>query len=399
MATRERVSRSSPFQFVGLDYLGPIYVKGESEMKKVWVCLFTCLTVRAVHLEWVTDLTAVQFLSCMRRFVSRRGKPDLIISDNAPQFKLVNTALNKQWRQMFIDREVLNYVAMEGIKWSYTTALAPWQGGFYERLVGMVKRSLRKAVGRKHFTLEQLVTLLVEIEAVLNSRPLTYVYEDFESGFILTPAHFLVINRKLGLSTGNDDDYHQDDDFQPGKDSTAKLLESWRKGQIYLDLFWKVWRDEYLLSLREKLPIYHKSSTEIQRVPKEGDIVLVKDDNLPRSSWKLGRILHLVHGQDEKVRSAKILLPGHTVVSRAINCLYTLELPTCKEEQKISAEHCNDLKIPHEDMSEETSGKQDNNQNIDKKQRKASQIARQAIFKSLNDNGAILFLSPGNVME
>ena len=106
--------------------------------------------------------------------MSRRGKPDSVISDNAPQFKLVNTTLNQQWRQMLTDREVLNYMAIEGIKWSYTTALAPWQGGFYERLVGMTKRSLRKAVGRKSFTLEQLITLLAEVEAVLNSRPLTY---------------------------------------------------------------------------------------------------------------------------------------------------------------------------------------------------------------------------------
>jgi len=74
----------------------------------VWVCLFTCLTVRAVNLEWVTDLTAIQFLNCMRRFVSCRCKPDLIISVNAPQFKLVNTALDKQWRQMSIDKDVLN---------------------------------------------------------------------------------------------------------------------------------------------------------------------------------------------------------------------------------------------------------------------------------------------------
>jgi len=68
----------------------------------------------------------------MRRFVSHRGKPDLIISDNATQFKLVNTALDKQWRKMFIDKYVLNYVVMEGIKWSYTTALAPcFMKGFW----------------------------------------------------------------------------------------------------------------------------------------------------------------------------------------------------------------------------------------------------------------------------
>ena len=78
------MSCSDPFQFVGLDYLGPINVREGSELKKMWVCLFTCLTVRAIHLEWVTDLTAVQSLSCLRRFASRHGRPELIISDNAP---------------------------------------------------------------------------------------------------------------------------------------------------------------------------------------------------------------------------------------------------------------------------------------------------------------------------
>ena len=109
--------------------------------------MFTCLTVRAIHLEWVTGLTGTQFFSCIRRFVSQRGKPDSIISDNAPQFK---TVLSKQWRDVFVDKKILSYVAAEGIKWSFTTALAPWQGIFYKRLVGMVKRCLQKATGRKH---------------------------------------------------------------------------------------------------------------------------------------------------------------------------------------------------------------------------------------------------------
>ena len=127
---RERVSQSDPFRFVGLDYLGPVYVKAHDDFNKIWICLFTCLSVRAIHLEWVMDLTAAQFLNCLRRFISRRGKPDLIISDNAPQFKLTNTVLNQQWRKVFVDKDVLSYVAVEGIKWNFTTALAPWQGAF-----------------------------------------------------------------------------------------------------------------------------------------------------------------------------------------------------------------------------------------------------------------------------
>ena len=105
-------------------------------------------------------------------------------------------------------------MTMEGVRWNCTTALLPWQGGFYERLIGMIKRSLIKAVRKKHFTLEHLITLLTEIEAILNTRPLTYVYEDLESGFTLTPAHFLVANRKLGLPLGDDDYNSSDGDFQ-----------------------------------------------------------------------------------------------------------------------------------------------------------------------------------------
>ena len=401
---KERVARSNPFQFVGLDYLGPLYVKGNHEMKKIWVCLFTCLTVRAVHLEWVTDLTAVQFLNCMRRFVSHRGKPDLIISDNAPQFKLVNTILNKQWREMLNDKEVLNYVAMEGIRWNYTTALAPWQGGFYERLIGMIKRSLRKAVGKKHFTLEQLITLLTEIEAVLNSRPLTYVYEDLESGFTLTPAHFLVANRKLGLPSGDDDYSNSDGDFQLNKDSGSKLLDSWRKGQIYLDTFWKVWKNEYLLSLRERNPLHHKCSFESPRIPKKGEVVLIKDDNLPRSSWRMGILLNLIQGLDGRVRSAEVLLPGKKIISRAINCLYPLELPTCGKETE---DNILETSTQNQGVKDQIDIKQkqnsSNSQQVnhqesvddDRQPRKALVRARQGIFECLRDNATtILFCFP-----
>ena len=153
----------------------------------------------------------------------------------------------------------------------------------------------------KTFTLEQLVTLLTEIEAILNSRPLTYVYEDFESGFALTPSHFLMTNRKLCLHTV-DDDYFRDSYDQPNRDSTMQLLEGWKKGQQHLNLFWKICREEYLLSLREKLPIFHKGSKfKNVKVPKEGDIVLVKDDSMPRSSWKLGKIQRLKIGIDGEI--------------------------------------------------------------------------------------------------
>ncbi len=90
-----RIEESSTFTYTGLDYLGPLYVKGnnESATQKVWVCLFTCLAVRAVHLEIIYDISVEQFLLCHRRFISRCGKPKEIISDNASQFKLAKSTV------------------------------------------------------------------------------------------------------------------------------------------------------------------------------------------------------------------------------------------------------------------------------------------------------------------
>ena len=161
---RQRVSESLPFQFVGLDYLGPVFVKEGTVMNKMWICLFTCLAIRAVHLEWVRSLSAEHFLLCLRRFMARRGRPELIICDNAAQFKLAKTVIDEQWRQITVDEELVSYLSNNGIKWKFTTALAPWQGGFYERLVGLVKRSLRKGIGLKRLTLDQFVVIVMDME-------------------------------------------------------------------------------------------------------------------------------------------------------------------------------------------------------------------------------------------
>ena len=98
------------------------------------------MSVRAVHLELVKGLTAQQFLDCFRRYIARRGRPQVVVSDNAPQFRLAKTVLDKRWSDVFKDEEVLSFFANEGITWKFTVALAPWQGGFYERLIGLVKQ-------------------------------------------------------------------------------------------------------------------------------------------------------------------------------------------------------------------------------------------------------------------
>ncbi|MCP3662859.1 MAG: DUF1759 domain-containing protein [Gammaproteobacteria bacterium] len=137
---KERVSRSPPYSYVGIDYLGPLRIKDrrgrEEESRKIWICLFTCMATRAIHLEVVHDMTANQFLDAVRRFVAYKGTPKQIISDNASQFKLVNKVFDREWRgPPNENNEVQSYLADWKIGWKFIPEIAPWIGGFYERMV------------------------------------------------------------------------------------------------------------------------------------------------------------------------------------------------------------------------------------------------------------------------
>ena len=151
----ERVSASAPFTYVGVDYFGPLFMKVNRQTQKVWVCIYTCLATRAIHRELMNDMTTQQFLLGFR-------KPNKIISDNAAQFKLASDTISRLWGQILTEKDTVSYAANENIQWTFTIELAPWMGGFYERLVGIVKRSLRKAIGKVCLTSEQLLTILKE---------------------------------------------------------------------------------------------------------------------------------------------------------------------------------------------------------------------------------------------
>ena len=197
-------------------------------------------------------------------------------------------------------------------------------GGFHERLVGIVKRSLRKAIGKVCLSNEQLLTILKEAEAVINSMPLVYVGDDINSSITLTPAHFLTLNPKIGLPVTTRDET-DDIDFNPEISSTDRLLATWKKGLKHLSSFWKVWRDDYLLSLRER----HQINLKQPRVQSPftanvGDVVLIKDD-LPRGNWRLGRLQELIKSRDGHIRSARVLLSLNKVIGRPLSLLFPIE--------------------------------------------------------------------------
>ena len=199
----ERVARSQPFEYTGVDYFGPMFVKDfslvndqlkEQYKRKVWVCLFTCFMVRTIHLKLVEDMSTEEFLLCLHRFIARHGPPRMILSDNAQQFKTSKAVLEKAWRNVLTNETLNEFTSNQGIRWRFIVELAPWMGGFYERLVGLTKRALRKTIGTRYLTQRQLATVLTEVKAVINTRPLVYVDDDINSSVILTPMHFLSLH-------------------------------------------------------------------------------------------------------------------------------------------------------------------------------------------------------------
>ncbi len=340
-----RVTRANPFQHTGVDYFGPITIKTTAEHRKVWVALFSCFVTRAVHLEVVSDLTTEQFLNALRRFIARRGKPETLLSDNATQFKLADKTIQEAWTTAIRSEEIMSYCANHQIKWRFITELSPWKGGMYERMVGLIKKVLRQALGRTIPTFETLITFLAEAEAIVNSRPLVKDKDDPATDWqILRPIDFLIPHGKIGTENLQNAEQQKDPDYVPVLDSTGRTLKFWKSSQKYLDKCWDLFEKQYLVSLQERYQFQHRQGRTSSCIPKEGAIVLIHDEQLPRGYWKVGRIVKINFREDNQISSAEVLTPSRKVLSRPLNLLYPLEIdaaeptsepkPVVKQEQK-----------------------------------------------------------------
>ncbi|CAB4022308.1 integrase core domain [Paramuricea clavata] len=174
-----------PFTNVGLDFAGTLYLKNRGE--KAYICLFTCAVTRAVHLELVSNMTTERFLLALRRMVARRGMCSIIWSDNAKTFKCAKKELQSCWR-ILESEETRTALSEKKIQWKFIVPRAPWWGGFYERLVKSVKLPLKKIFGNAMLDAKQMTTILTEIEAQINSRPLTYIGAEPNDLKALTPS-------------------------------------------------------------------------------------------------------------------------------------------------------------------------------------------------------------------
>ncbi|KRY30334.1 hypothetical protein T01_9093, partial [Trichinella spiralis] len=311
-----RVNPAGPFSNVGIDFAGPLMIRDEGSKhgsKKAYICLFTCMVVRAIHLELVPDQTIESFLRALRRFVARRGRPDTIQSDNFRTFHQANVFL----KHLFSGQNwetVQRHLASERVEWIFITERAPWCGGYWERLVRSVKTALKATLGQCLASPDELRTVLCEVEARVNDRPLTFVGSDIQEEMALTPAHFLV-GRSLTAFPDRSDRASRG----TMSSSLRHLLRRWSYQRKLVDAFWKRWQREYVvtLSCRGKWK-------RLQEQPRVGDVVLVADYNTPRRRWPLGQIVELLTGSDGLARSAKVKTAAG-ILRRSIRTLILLE--------------------------------------------------------------------------
>ncbi|XP_049886494.1 uncharacterized protein LOC126380970 [Pectinophora gossypiella] len=273
-----------PFTHCGLDLFGPMEVTVGRRREKRYGVIFTCLTVRAIHLEIVHSLTTDSLLMALRRMAARRGWPLCLYSDNGTNLRGADNELKRSTLEL--DNETLERAASnKGTQWKFIPPVSPHWGGAWERLIRSVKISLKTILSERAPKDEVLLTLMTEVENMVNSRPLTHVSVEAASEESLTPNHLL-------LGSSSNLPVHGAFD-----DSDLYLRKQWRKGQRLADMFWQRW-------VREVLPdmLPRKKWNQEQSSLQVGDLVFIADSDAPRNVWPRGVIEKVFPGRDGRVR-------------------------------------------------------------------------------------------------
>ena len=288
----DRLTPGIVFERTGVDYAGPLLIKTGSIRKptyvKAYVCVFVSLSVKAIHLELVSDLTSEAFIAAFRRFIARRGKPSTMWSDNGSNFVGASRELKNLYeflRKPDTQQTISDFCTSQTIRWKFIPEHAPHFGGLWEAAVRCMKKHMRKLVGDAKLSFEELTTVLTQIEACLNSRPLAPLPDSDDGLEAITPGHFL-IGRPLEALPDPTLSY------QPNS-----LLRRWRLCQALTRSFWQRWSTDYIRELMKYTKWNHPT-----RNLEPGDLVCVHEDGLVATKWPLARVVQTYPGADGKVR-------------------------------------------------------------------------------------------------
>ena len=292
----ERLTPAPPFSYVGLDVFGPWRVsarrtRGVAHSKR-WVVLFTCLTTRAIHTEVIESLDTSSFINALRRFLAIQGPAIQLRSDCGTNVVGAHNELQAALKEM--DKEgIQDYLVSQGCEWIFNPPQASHAGGVWERMIGVTRKildSVLEGLEPSQLTHEVLSTLMTEVSAIVNARPLTPVPNGPDVPEILTPATLLT--QKPGSLKA-----------APGKFTHADLYsKQWQRVQHLANIFWSRWRKEYLPTLQSRRKWQQES-----RNLEEGDLVLLRCTEVHRNGWPLTRISKAYQSADGKVRKVELL--------------------------------------------------------------------------------------------
>ncbi|XP_037959192.1 uncharacterized protein LOC119688592 [Teleopsis dalmanni] len=261
----DRVTLTKPFFTTGVDYCGPIWIHYKIRGKrptKAYLAVFCCFATKAVHLEVVSDLTTEAFIAAIQRFISRRGRCQTIYSDNATNFVGARNQLQELQSTIYSENgkeKIIKTSSNKGIDFKFIPPRAPHFGGLWEAAVKSAKHLMIKGIFNASLTYEELTTVITEIEAMLNSRPITKMSSDPNDLTALTPGHFLIGEPP----TTNVDPYQ--------KESRMSLSSRWRLVSELKQEFWRRWSKEYLNELQSRYKWKQQKANLCQ-----GDLVIIK---------------------------------------------------------------------------------------------------------------------------
>ncbi|XP_043285700.1 uncharacterized protein [Venturia canescens] len=289
-----RVTPARAFLFTGVDYAGPVSLRSwrgrGHKTYKGWLCIFVCFTTSAMHLEVVTDATTDTFIAAFRRFTGRRGHVHTLYSDCGKNFQGADAELRRLFNGGTRESQQLaQLLTNDGTKWVFNPPGAPHMGGKWEAAVKSVKFHLRRTLRETSLTFEELTTLLTQIEAALNSRPLQPLSEDPDDLSVLTPGHFLIGDALTAIP-------------EPSlRDVNLTRLARWQLIQERVQYCWEHWSSGYLQQ-QQSISKWHHPSHQIR----VGTMVLLTDESLPPLKWPLARVVEVHPGPDGLIRVVTI---------------------------------------------------------------------------------------------
>ena len=271
----ERLKPSPPWHYTGIDLFGPFKIRDEVKRRTYGKCygvIFNCMCTRAVHLDLAPDYSTETFLLVLRRFVSLRGYPAKLYSDNGPQLVAADKELKDITKNWNWD-ELLEFGVTEGLQWEFSPADAPWYNGTSEALIRSVKRGLNIAIGDNIMTFSELQTACFEVGNLINERPIGKHPTDTDDGVYLSPNDLLLGRSTSRVPSG------------PFRETTNPR-HRFEFVQNIVKSFWRKWTRDYFPSLLIESK-WHTAHRDV----KVGDVVLIQDSNLVRGNWKLGKVI------------------------------------------------------------------------------------------------------------